>query len=246
VAVVAASDSGTVTVDAIRALKRDIFIAPAEGRRKIYIVERADGMTIQAQNALLKVLEEPPAYGMILLLCETAEALASTILSRAVALRLSPPDTKAGVRAVLRQMPSIDPAAAEAALKKAGGFLGAALDSLAADDDGRLSELASLYEERLFGKGRADFLALHSKFAQSRELLEGFSTLMYRRVCDIIRDRAAGRPIKEAHALYGPLTDAGLLALLELFRDTADRTERNGNVFLCAFYLLAASWEVTH
>lgn len=246
VAVTAATDSGSVTVDAIRALKRDIFIAPAEGNRKIYIVERADRMTIQAQNALLKVLEEPPSYGMIILLCETAQALAPTILSRAVVLRLSLPDTETGVRAILRQMPALDPVDAKAALEKAGGCVGAALNSLLKDDDSRLSELERLYGGRLAGKSRADFLALHAKLSQSRELLLMFSDLMYRRLCALLRERAAGRPAGDRHTPYGFVPDASALALLELFRDTKDRTERNGNVSLCAFYLLADSWEVTH
>lgn len=246
VAVTAASDSGIVTVDAIRTLKRDIFIAPTEGNRKIYIVEQADRMTTQAQNALLKVLEEPPSYGMIILLCETSQALLPTILSRAVVLQLSLPDTEAGVRAMLRQMPELSPADARAALEKAGGCVGAALDTLSKDEDSRLSELAKLYEDRLAGRNRADFLALHPKLSQSRELLLEFSDLMYRRLCALVRDRAAGGPCGDGHSPYGFVPDAGALALLELFRDTKDRTERNGNVSLCAFYLLAASWEVTH
>lgn len=68
----------------------DIQIRPYSGRYKIYIVDDADKMTVQAQNAILKTIEEPPEYGIIMLLTENADALLPTILSRCVRLDLTP------------------------------------------------------------------------------------------------------------------------------------------------------------
>ena len=61
---------------------------PYNGKYKIYIVPDADMMTVQAQNALLKTIEEPPAYAVILLLTENANSLLPTICSRCVMLKL--------------------------------------------------------------------------------------------------------------------------------------------------------------
>lgn len=68
----------------------DIQIKPYSSPYKIYIVDEAEKMTVQAQNALLKTIEEPPAYGVILLLTTNADAFLPTILSRCVTLKLRP------------------------------------------------------------------------------------------------------------------------------------------------------------
>lgn len=79
----------SISVDDIREqLNGDILIKPYSSRYKIYIVPEADLMTVQAQNALLKTLEEPPEYAVIFLLTENAESLLSTIRSRCVMLKL--------------------------------------------------------------------------------------------------------------------------------------------------------------
>ena len=79
----------TISVEDIRRqVNEDIQIRPYQGPYKIYIIAEADLMTVQAQNALLKTIEEPPAYAVIFLLSENAEALLPTITSRCVMLKL--------------------------------------------------------------------------------------------------------------------------------------------------------------
>ena len=79
----------TISVEDIRRqVNEDIQIRPYQGPYKIYIIAEADLMTVQAQNALLKTIEEPPAYAVIFLLTENAEALLPTITSRCVMLKL--------------------------------------------------------------------------------------------------------------------------------------------------------------
>lgn len=83
--------NGFLSVDDIRRSPvGDSFVKPYESRYKIYIIPDADKMNIQAQNALLKTLEEPPGYCVILLLASNADAFLPTITSRSVILRLSP------------------------------------------------------------------------------------------------------------------------------------------------------------
>ena len=69
-------------------LNGDIMIKPYSSPYKIYIIPDADLMTVQAQNALLKTIEEPPAYAIIFLLTENADVLLPTIRSRCVMLKL--------------------------------------------------------------------------------------------------------------------------------------------------------------
>ena len=79
----------TISVDDIREqLNGDIMIKPYSSPYKIYVIPEADLMTEQAQNALLKTLEEPPEYAVIFLLTENADRLLATIRSRCVMLKL--------------------------------------------------------------------------------------------------------------------------------------------------------------
>lgn len=80
---------GTISVDDIRQqINGDIQIKPYSSPYKIYIIPGADMMTVQAQNALLKTIEEPPEYAIIFLLTENEFSLLETIRSRCVILKL--------------------------------------------------------------------------------------------------------------------------------------------------------------
>ena len=80
---------GTISVDDIRKqINNDVDIKPYSSPYKIYIIDEAEKMNQQAQNALLKTLEEPPAYAVILLLTTNADAFLPTILSRCITLNL--------------------------------------------------------------------------------------------------------------------------------------------------------------
>ena len=82
---------GTIGVEDIRTqINADISVKPYSSPRKIYIMNEGELMTVQAQNALLKTLEEPPEYAVILILTTQIEALLPTILSRCVVLNMKP------------------------------------------------------------------------------------------------------------------------------------------------------------
>ncbi len=82
---------GTIGVEDIRGqINGTVAIKPYSSRRKVYIINDGEKMTVQAQNALLKTLEEPPEYTVILILTTNVEALLSTILSRCVVLNMKP------------------------------------------------------------------------------------------------------------------------------------------------------------
>lgn len=82
------SKKASIGVDEVRFLRGDVCVRPNDMETKVYIIEEADLMTPQAQNALLLTLEEPPPYVLFLLLCERATALLETIRSRAPLLRM--------------------------------------------------------------------------------------------------------------------------------------------------------------
>ena len=81
-------DKAEITVEQIRALRADAYVRPNEGRRKVYVIDPADAMNPAAQNALLKVLEEGPAYAAFLLVSDRPGKLLDTVRSRCELLSL--------------------------------------------------------------------------------------------------------------------------------------------------------------
>ena len=79
----------SISVEEVRdQINNTVSIRPYQGKYKIYIIPQADQMTVQAQNAILKTIEEPPEYAIFFLLTENAESLLPTITSRCVMLKL--------------------------------------------------------------------------------------------------------------------------------------------------------------
>ncbi len=82
-------DTSKIKIDQIREIQKEIAYKPYESENKIYIIDEADNMTLQAANSLLKTLEEPPSYGILILLAEELNALLPTIISRCEKIKLS-------------------------------------------------------------------------------------------------------------------------------------------------------------
>ena len=124
----------TISVDDIRAqINNDIAIKPYSSPYKIYIMNEAEKMTPQAQNAILKTLEEPPEYAVIMLLTSNVNALLPTILSRCVVLNMKPVADDL-VRNYLMQQLQVPDYKAEVCVAFARGNIGKA-KSLASSED---------------------------------------------------------------------------------------------------------------
>lgn len=94
----------SIGVDDVREqLAAEVAIRPFSGRKRVFVVPEAEKMTVQAQNALLKTIEEPPEYAVIFLLTKSEEALLETIRSRCVKLKLRPVAERELAAALLRR-----------------------------------------------------------------------------------------------------------------------------------------------
>ena len=97
--IVTAPEDGkkNIAVAQIRQLRDEAFVKPHSAERRVFIIDCADTMNEQSQNALLKVLEEPPGAVVFILICESKASLLTTVISRCVTLSLSIPERKIGV-----------------------------------------------------------------------------------------------------------------------------------------------------
>ena len=78
-------------IDAVRNLRKSAYIKPNESEKTVFILTNADTMTEKSQNALLKIIEEPPEHAVFIFTCENRFKLLETILSRVVCFKLMPP-----------------------------------------------------------------------------------------------------------------------------------------------------------
>ena len=118
----------------VRALRKDAYIRPNEGIRKIYIIEGMEKVHLAAQNALLKVLEEGPEYVGFLLLTEDETSVLETIRSRCDILRLGPVAHEEGEAYLRLCFPNIPLGNITKAFQKSEGYLGRAIMRLTAEE----------------------------------------------------------------------------------------------------------------
>lgn len=124
----------TISVDDIREqINSDVAIKPYSSPYKIYIMNEAEKMTVQAQNALLKTLEEPPEYAVLMLLTANVNSLLPTIISRCVVLNMKPV-ADSQVRKFLMEKMQVTDYKAEVCVAFARGNIGKA-KALASSED---------------------------------------------------------------------------------------------------------------
>ena len=83
-------DKASIGIAKIREMITEAYIKPSVSEKRIFIIDKAHLLTKEAQNALLKIIEEPPQYCVFILLCENTSLLLPTVLSRGVTLKLEP------------------------------------------------------------------------------------------------------------------------------------------------------------
>lgn len=253
--VIGREGKASIGVDAIRPLRRDVLTPPNDLDTKIYVIEDAETMTVQAQNALLLTLEEPPPYVLFLLLVQDADSLLETVRSRAPVLRTCPiPDSE--IRQFLRERRcSLSEEDLSAVLLRADGCIGQALtlaDARSVKPILRMrescDELISVCAARREGSLPAVLLSFGNKRDGVLELL-AMSSLAAR---DLILLRHSEEvPLKyytdreKATELAFRFTTRALLRLYEALNRAADALEENGNVRL-TLMRLASEIAETH
>lgn len=131
-----------ITVGQARTVRSDAYIRPNEAPRKVYVIQNAQNMNPNAQNALLKLLEEGPPYAAFLLLTHNPGALLTTVRSRCESITLSPVTTEEAEAWLARRFPERPSEARHAAAESCGGLLGTAIALLEEDGSDELQRAA--------------------------------------------------------------------------------------------------------
>lgn len=131
-----------IGVDDVREqLVDDIQIKPYNGGRKVYIIDEAEKLTVQAQNAILKTIEEPPEYGVVIFLTNNAQIFLPTIISRCIIFNLKPLRTDEIKDYIMREY-KVPEYQAKVCAAYSQGRLGKAISMATSDDFSQIRDEA--------------------------------------------------------------------------------------------------------
>lgn len=218
-------------VDKVREVIDDAGVKPNEADYKIYILGNAQSMNLNSQNALLKLLEEPPSYAVFILTVTTKSAMLETVLSRSVVFTLEGVERNAAAEYICSKDENIGFDEAYKALEVWGGNIGKALESL---NDGKLSKVSELANEMaksLIKDNEYELLKTCSAFVRDNETL--LSTLIllkaiFRDALFTEVDSVSGQR-ETALLLANRLSRKKLVRLTEACDNLCRMIKRNGN-----------------
>ncbi len=162
------AEGASIGVDEIREIQGSVAIKPLYSKRKVYIIEDADNMTVQAQNCLLKTLEEPPSYVVLILTASNYESLLETIRSRAQRLSFKK-NTHAQVRQLLADRYGSEARGMEFAAAYADGIIGTALELVGTEEFTGLRERTFDIASGIKKKGMSGVFSVYSFFEDNKE-----------------------------------------------------------------------------
>lgn len=222
-------------VEAIRFLRSDAYIRPNEAPHKVYLLFQAQTMSEQAQNALLKILEEPPAQVLFLLTCVSAASLLPTVRSRAQIFTLSPVSEQEAVETVQARLPNISRERIETAAKEWGGNIGQMLDSLQESSSNGAAEFVLKIAHALIASNEMALLEATAPLIRDKDMLRAVLdrlVIVFRDACVL---RAGGSALGDkstAQELASALTREKLMALVTETMSARENVERNANTAL--------------
>ena len=238
-----------IKVETARAIRSACAVLPGDSDRRIVLIRHAQNMNISAQNALLKLLEEPPSYAFFILMTENAGALLPTILSRCTRFALSPLPTQTIYSVLRKNSPNrmdTDVVLQQTAAA-AQGILGDAQKLLSEDTSEAvqyaseiLKALASKQELWLFrAAARCDSLTR----TQFSHVLDAVRTSLRDAVLDTVSQPLLPALQERSHTLALSLSKQQLLSLYDWMGELNARIDRNSGMALLTGCLAAGCYE---
>lgn len=237
-------------IDTVRALRENAFLAPNEAPYRVILLYEAQAMTEQAQNALLKILEEPPAHLLCILTCQNRAQLLPTIQSRLLCLTLQGVTDEEALPVLRQRLPQTPEESLRRALRIFGGCIGQALAGLEGDTLQEVLDLTPQLALAVAAPTELSLLRLTGRLEAKKDAVDGVLTGLIL----IFRDSLAllcqeGQPLSEerllstspeaARTLAGSLTRAQLMRLIAEVQRLQQARLRNINhtlflTLLCA------------
>ena len=222
-------------VETVRDIKKSLFFMPNDGDRKVYIIDDAQKMTVQAQNALLKFIEEPPASVLFFIVADKKESLLSTVVSRTRIISLAPSDNADIRRFLMSESKKSGGEQIDEAINMAEGSPGKALKLLCRDFS-RQRQLCLDFMPVLVSTSKSDAMAFLLSMKLNRDGVKEFFTLLMTALADVMNarfGRATRLLSRDAAAEYAKsITDRKNAYLFDLATEAVVRAGENANINL--------------
>ena len=164
-----AGTANSFHVDTVRNIINAAYVQPNEADYKIYILANAHCMNQNAQNALLKILEEPPKYVVFILTTNSKSALLSTVLSRSVCVSLEGVDIERAANYITSHCENVDYNTAKKTVETFNGNIGKAIDSLQDSKTSELVDVCNKICKALATSNEYEMMTLCSVFQKDRQ-----------------------------------------------------------------------------
>lgn len=159
-------------IDEIRTLREQAYLKPNEAERRVFLLFCAQAMTVSAQNALLRILEEPPQNVSFVLTCESRSQLLETIRSRALCLSMTGVEAAEALPFLQEKFPDVKPDELQAVLTTYDGCLGPAIACLEGGDFAAQAALIEDIAEAIVAPDEIHLLRLTGKFEKDTALTD--------------------------------------------------------------------------
>ena len=246
-------DKKAIGVDVVREqINNDIVLKPYSGKYKVYIVDEAEKMNPQAQNALLKTIEEPPAYAILLLLTSNHNSLLQTILSRCITVQMKTIPTEQIVKLLMQKYQIVD-YQAQVAASFAQGNIGKAIDLAGSEAFNQLKyDMLNVVRkaENMDEYELSEQVKLLASYKSNTDQMLDLMTLWYRDVLLYKATQAESRLLFQEN-IYDIKEQAeqstyeGIDKIFETIEETRRRLQANVNYELSIELLLQALKENT-
>ena len=212
-------------IDTIRQLRQNAWLLPGEAPCRVCVLCGAENMTDQAQNALLKILEEPPEYAVFLLLTDNPNKMLPTIRSRCTALNLNALPEETLRSALHREFPEAAKETLESALERSGGFLGQAKALMTQAESPQTKQFVEVYLNRK-DRDYAELLCPMEKW--KRDQLSQELTAWRALLADALLARGGMRASSPLAARIAEKRQGGdLLSAVDVLQKAIDYTQGN-------------------
>lgn len=211
---------GTIKIEQIREMQRKVVEKPIISNKKVYIIDNADTMKTEAQNCLLKTLEEPPEYVTIILICSNEGNLLSTIKSRCTRMHFEPIKDEEIKKYIDKEFP--DQQISENIISLAQGSIGKAI---------KLNERKDIYENiekillNMQKKDLIEIVQMSEEIYKSKEEIN--SILEY---INVLLLKLSKQNIK-------------YIKCIKIVEETKKRLKANSNYDMCIDYMIFSMWQ---
>lgn len=176
-------DGNSIKIAQIRKLQSDILVKPYKSY-KIYVIDEAQKMTVEAQNALLKTLEEPPKYAIIILITDNKESLLDTIKSRCEIIKFTPIPMREVANYLT--MSGVDEKRASLLANFSRGSMKKAIELSESEDFHLMREEVQKYVETFLGGNLIEIMDIQSSIEKYKDQITNVLDLMINYFRDIM------------------------------------------------------------